>query len=150
MDKISLSAFDLAQRYIGIKEVPGAKDNYQIMAFLTLDTSWPDHDEVAWCSAFVNYICWLLRLPRSKSLSARSWLSVGSVSPRPEVGFDVVIIKQADEDPGPEVLEARGHVGFFAGYEGQNILILAGNQSNMVNVSAFPNSRVLGIRRLYG
>ncbi len=150
MNKIELTAFDLAQRFIGIKEISGTIDNPQIMTFLRLDNSWPDHDEVAWCSAFANYICWLLRLPRSKSLSARSWLAIGSVSPRPEVGFEVVIIKQADEDPGPEELNFRGHVGFFAGYQGDNVLILGGNQSNSVNVSAFPVSRILGIRRLYG
>ncbi len=151
MIKIELTAFDLAQRFIGTKEIPGTMDNPQIMAFLKLDNSWPGHDEVAWCSAFVNYICWLLRLPRSKSLAARSWLLVGCTPPRPEVGFDVVIIKRGGEnEPGPEVINAQGHVGFFAGYHGDNILILGGNQGDAVNVSIFPNSRVLGIRRLYG
>ena len=70
-------AFDLAQRFAGIKEVGGNVDNPQIMAMLKLDNDWPSEDEVPWCSAFVNYICWLARLPRSKDLRARSWLNIG-------------------------------------------------------------------------
>lgn len=153
MKNIEITAFELAERFVGIKEVPSSKDSHQVMAFLTLDDSWPDHDEVSWCSAFVNYICWLLRLPRSKSLMARSWLSVGkSIKIEElEVGFDVVILKRGGEnEPGPEVLNAPGHVGFFAGMEGEEILLLAGNQSNAVNVSRFPMSQMLGVRRLYG
>lgn len=152
MRKLEITAFELAQRFIGIKEVPGAKDSYQVMAFLTLDNSWPDHDEIAWCSAFVNYICWELRLPRSKSLAARSWLTVGAAInlSDAEVGFDIIVLKRGGPDePGPEVLDAQGHVGFFAGVEGVNVLLLAGNQSDQVNVSSFPIDRILGVRRLY-
>ena len=152
MKKIELTAFDLAQRFIGIKEVPGSKDSYQVMAFLTLDNSWPGHDEIAWCSAFINYICWELRLPRSKSLAARSWLGIGRAIDlsEAEAGFDVVVLKRGGEgEPGPEVLDAPGHVGFFAGREGDNILLLAGNQSNAVNISHFPVAQILGIRRIY-
>ena len=88
---------------------------------LKLDDEWPDGDEVPWCSAFMNYICWLLRLPRSKSLRARSWLSVGTPidisDARP--GFDVVILKRGiGRQPGPDNLTATGHVALFAGLEG--------------------------------
>ena len=43
---------------------------------LRLDQQGPENDEVRWRSAFMNYITWLLRLPRSKNLRARSWLIV--------------------------------------------------------------------------
>jgi len=75
--KIEVSAFDIAQRFIGISETAGTVANPQILAMLRLDQAWPEGDEVAWCSAFCNYIAWLLRLPRSKSLRARSWLGIG-------------------------------------------------------------------------
>jgi uncharacterized protein (TIGR02594 family) len=153
MAKICLTAFDLAQRFVGSKEVPGSMDNPQIMAMLRLDNSWPGHDEVAWCSAFVNYVCWLLRLPRSKSLAARSWLQIWSAVETQydaEVGFDVAILKRGGPNqPGPKVLDAEGHVGFFAGKEGDNILVLGGNQSDQVSISSFPSAQLLGIRRLY-
>lgn len=149
---MNIDAYAIAERFIGTGEVPGSMDNPQIMAMLRLDGDWPEHDEVPWCSAFVNYICWLLRLPRSKNLRARSWLNVG----RPvsllqaSVGFDVVILQRGGgNQPGPEVIEAPGHVGFYAGVEGNDILILGGNQGNSVNVSRYPDSRLLGVRRLW-
>ena len=151
---ISTTAFEMAQRFVGIKEIPGRDNNNdQILAMLKLEDPWPSCDEVPWCSAFVNYIAWLVRLPRSKSLRARSWLTIGySVElADAEVGFDVVVLKRnGDNQPGPEVLDAGGHVGFFAGTEANQILVLGGNQSDSVKVSPYPKSRLLGIRRLRG
>ncbi len=150
MKAIEITAFDLAQRFIGIKEVEGTASNPQILAMLRLDEDWPKDDDVPWCSAFMNYITWLLRLPRSKSLRARSWLFIGHpVSlAEAEAGFDVVILKRGEGDqPGPEVIEVPGHVGFFAGREGDTILVLGGNQSNTINVRPYAVNRLLGIQR---
>lgn len=151
MKKIELTAFDMAQRFIGMKEIPGTKDNPQVLAMLRLDQTWPENDEVPWCSAFMNYIAWLLRLPRSKDLRARSWLLVGQpiTLEEAEPGFDVVILKRGgDDQPGPEVIDAKGHVGLYAGREGDRILLLGGNQSNSVCVAGYAADRLLGIRRL--
>lgn len=151
MRRLELTAFDLAQRFVGVEETEGAASNPAVLAMLRLDNKWPQGDDVPWCSAFVNYICWLLRLPRSKSLAARSWLAVGArVAPiSAEPGFDVVILQRGDgPQPGPEVIQAPGHVGFFAGLDGQRVLVLGGNQGDAVNVAGFPASRVLGVRRL--
>ena len=143
-------AFDLAQRYAGIKEVGGSMDNPMILAMHRLDNEWPQNDEVPWCSALMNYICWLARLPRSKSLMARSWLTVGKgiTLEQAEPG-DVIILKRGTgEQPGPEVLKAPGHVGFYAGRFGEFIEVLGGNQSDTVKVSRYPVKRLLGVRRL--
>lgn len=148
---MTVSAFSLAQRFVGVAEVPGAGSNAHVLAMLRLDAGWPAGDGVPWCSAFVNYVAWLLRLPRSKSLAARSWLGVG-VPVGLELaapGFDVVVLKRgAGVQPGPEVLEAPGHVGFFAGLELDRVLILGGNQGDRVSVAGFPAADVLGVRRL--
>jgi uncharacterized protein (TIGR02594 family) len=152
MRKIEISAFELAERFIGTQEIIGIASNHHILAMLQLDEKWPTGDDVPWCSAFVNYICWLLRLPRSKSLSARSWLSLGySVGiPEAEVGFDVVVLKRGKgSEPGSEVLKAPGHVGFYAGLGEGTVLVLGGNQGDRVNVSAFARESILGIRRIY-
>ena len=143
-------AFDLAQRYSGIKEVGGSIDNPAILAMLRLDNEWPQNDEVPWCSGFINHICWLARLPRSKDLRARSWLIVGKgiTLDEAEPG-DVIILKRGKGDqPGPEVLKAPGHVGFYAGRFGEFIEVLGGNQSDTVKVSRYPVKRLLGVRRL--
>lgn len=152
MRSIPVSAFSMAQRFIGVKETAGQASNPIVLGMLRLDQGWPSDDSVPWCSAFVNYIAWLLRLPRSKSLRARSWLTVGEsvyVLVEASAAFDVVIVKRGpDPQPGPEVLDAPGHVGFFAGMEGDRVLILGGNQSDMVSVAQFPRADILGIRRL--
>jgi uncharacterized protein (TIGR02594 family) len=158
---MNITAFDLAQRFAGTAEVSGTLSNPQVLAMLKLDQKWPEGDDVPWCSAFVNYIAWLLRLPRSKSLAARSWLGIGSSVSigQARVGFDVVVLKRGSgEQPGPEVLNAVGHVGFFAGYESGpvtfgprpagRVLLLAGNQDDAVSVDSFPEANILGVRRL--
>ena len=153
MNKVELTAFDLAQRFVGVSESPGEiVSNPQILAMLRLDQPWPKGDDVPWCSAFMNYIAWLLRLPRSKSLRARSWLGIGRPLALADavVGFDVVVLKRGSaKQPGPEVVEAPGHVGLFAGREGKSLLVLGGNQSDAVSVAPFSAARLLGIRRLY-
>ena len=143
-------AFDLPKRYSVIKEVGGTVDNPTILAMLRLDNEWPQNDEVPWCSGFMNHICWLARLPRSKSLMARSWLTVGKgiTLEQAEPG-DVIILKRGTgEQPGPEVLKAPGHVGFYAGRFGEFIEVLGGNQSDTVKISRYPVKRLLGVRRL--
>jgi uncharacterized protein (TIGR02594 family) len=137
--------YQIAERFIGIQEIPGKDDNHQIMSRLRLDGDWPEHDEVPWCSAFVNYIAWLLRLPRSKSLAARSWVNVGTPVPLDSArqGYDVVILSRG---PDPEF----GHVGFFSSVIRNQVFILGGNQNDSVNVTGFSKIRVVGVRRLSG
>jgi len=111
------------------------------------------------CSAFVNGIAWELRLPRSKSAMARSWLGVGQAVEAVEgfpsgpqisrIGFDVVVLMRGSGDqPGPDIVDAPGHVGFFGGWDGGRVNVLGGNQGNAVSVQSFPKDRILGIRRL--
>lgn len=146
---MNVTAYDLAERFIGIAEVPGSQSNPAILAMLKLDQNWPADDATPWCSAFTNWIAWLLRLPRSKSLRARSWLAVGQPIPlahaRP--GFDIVILNRGGPQD-PNVIEAPGHVGFYAGVDGPLVFLLGGNQGDKVSVAGFQISSVLGVRRL--
>lgn len=154
--RVQVSAYDLAMRFVGLKEISGPVSNPQVLAMLRLDNSWVADDLVPWCGAFTSYIAWLLRLPRSKSLAARSWLGVGTPIRLEEArpGYDVVILRRGEgQQPGPETLDASGHVGFFAGIEGtisnQRVMLLGGNQGDQVSVLGFPVERILGVRRLY-
>lgn len=149
----ALSAYELAERFIGVREVPGVASNPQVLAMLRLDQEWPEGDHVPWCSAFLNYVAWLLRLPRSKDLRARSWLCVGRPLRIEEArrGFDTVILRgPGRHQPGPEVIDAPGHVGLFAGLESSRVMVLGGNQSDRISVARYPLARVLGVRRLAG
>lgn len=147
-----ITVYDIAARFIGLEETPGKSFNPAIMAMLKLDSEWPKDDEVAWCSAFCNYVAWLLRLPRSKSLMARSWLRVGFAIGLDEAwrGWDVVILQRgADPQPGADTIDAPGHVGFFSGMNGDTVYLLGGNQGDSVSVAGFSKARVLGVRRLW-
>jgi uncharacterized protein (TIGR02594 family) len=152
MITLPMTAYDLAERFVGVKEVSGPVSNALVLAMLRLDEPWPTHDEVPWCSAFVNFVCWMLRLPRSKSLRARSWLTVGTPVHvlGAVVGFDIVVLSRGSMVMAPPatVLDGPGHVGFFAGAEGDMVSLLGGNQNNQVSVSQYSTSRILGIRRL--
>lgn len=143
---VPVTAYSRAERYLGIAEMAGKLDHPLVQWWLSLCGFGTEvHDEVPWCSAFVNGIAWDLRLPRSKSALARSWLEVGrpvSVN-EAKPGFDVVILSRG-------ISAVTGHVGFFAGWDAATggVSILGGNQSNMVSVKTFPKADVLGIRRL--
>lgn len=147
---MNITPFQVAERFKGMKEVPGSTANPQILAMLKTDSNWPQDDSVPWCSAFVNYIAFFLGLHRTKSLRARSWLKEKIVAQYDaKIGFDVVILKRGKgEQPGPEVIKAPGHVGFFAGFSNGYVRILGGNQRDTVSVANYKKSRILGIRRL--
>lgn len=145
------SPYETLSALYGTKEVAGARDNPLILAMLQTDAAWPEHDEVAWCAAAMNFVCKLWRLPRTKSLRARDWLLVGEPIRIQDAtpGFDVAVLARGEGDqPGPAVIDAPGHVGFFAGLEGTNVLVLGGNQGNQISIAAFPLVRLLGLRRL--
>ena len=140
-----MTAFQLAERFIGeIKERPGADKDHPFILWAHELVGLSDvDDEIPWCSSFVNTIAWILRLPRSKSARARSWLDVGHAidlsQARPE--NDVIILRRG-------VSPTAGHVGFYAGFAGGNIHVLGGNQSNSVTLAPFIVSDLLGVRRL--
>lgn len=151
---LKITPFDLAQRYVGVREISGAKDHPLVVWWHSLCGLPESTDEVPWCSSFVNGMAWELRLPRSNNAAARSWLKVGTPVALNEAapGFDVVILRRGSgNQPGPEVTSgAPGHVGFFAGWDLSNVLILGGNQGNEVAIDPFNRGLILGIRRLSG
>ena len=144
-----VSPLTLAMRFVGeIAERPGGATHPAIVWAHELCRLRDTSDEVPWCSSFVNLVCWLLRLPRSQSAAARSWLGIGVAVPLDDAvpGWDVVVLSRGTNP-------SAGHVGFYAGQEragagNSTVIICGGNQGDGVSVQAFPASRVVGIRRL--
>jgi uncharacterized protein (TIGR02594 family) len=149
-----MTAYDLAHRYMGVAELGGPDDHPLIQWWHSLcRLGFNAADEIPWCSSFVNGIAWELRLPRTYSAAARSWLRVGVVIPpaAATIGYDVVVLSRGPlPQPDAGTLDAPGHVGFFAGYEpGEDwVWILGGNQRNAVSIQRYPRARILGVRRL--
>jgi len=96
-------------------------------------------DTIPWCAAFLNWCLDAAGLAVTSSASSSSFRTYGSETEHPRPG-DVVVFKHANRryaDVG------RGHVGIFAGMEGQRIRVLGGNQKagkkySSVCFSAFP------------
>jgi uncharacterized protein (TIGR02594 family) len=148
-----MTLFGLAQRFVGeVHEIAGIKASPFIAWCHESVAGGFESDEVPWCSSFLNRMAWQLRLPRSKSAAARSWLTVGQAVPfsQAQIG-DVVILKRGPApQPGPEVVKASGHVCLFAGagHVPGTFQALGGNQSDGVTVTSFKVDDVLGVRRL--
>jgi uncharacterized protein (TIGR02594 family) len=151
---VNRTALDVARRFIGMEELTRKGEDHPFIQWghmiCGLGSNTPD--EIPWCSSFANAVAEVLDLPRSKSAAARSWLLIGDQvelhDARP--GFDVVVLKRGrDPQPGPEVTSgAAGHVGFFAGTVGRDVLVVGGNQGDAVTEQRFPQAQILGIRRL--
>lgn len=101
-----------------------------------------------WCAAFVNMVLLENGIPRSSSVSpyplmARSFLAWGEEVETPKQG-DIVVFERGESG-------WQGHVGFFVSEkieDGQKwIYVLGGNQNDEVNVSRYPASKLLSVRR---
>ncbi len=138
-----MNAFKIALGQYGIREVSGDRDNPEVLKYFNeigFDGS-KLKDETAWCSAFVNWCCLTAGKPCTGKLNARSWLDIGEEITTPRTG-DIVVFWR--EEPN----SWKGHVGFFVAQRDGWVWTLGGNQSNRVQISAYPSGRVIGYRRL--
>ena len=132
-----------AMEFYKVREIPGKKHNNFIVDWTNRILSWAYDDEIPWCSSFMNAMAQDVGLEHTGKANARSWLSIGVEVENPVIS-DVVIFWRENRNSW------KGHVGIFMGYryDKRYIAVLGGNQSNEVNISLYPISRLLGFRRL--
>jgi uncharacterized protein (TIGR02594 family) len=137
-----MTPFDIARSYIGTTEGPGPANNPAILEmYATVGQDWVEHDEVAWCAAFVGHCLERAGIRSTRKLTARSYLDWG------------VPVELADALPGDIGVIPRGrsswqgHVFFIERIEGAWVFALGGNQGDAVSVQRYPVSKLLGIRR---
>lgn len=121
--------------FYGLKEIPGNEHNPVIMGWvrdLHFEATVLD-DETAWCSLFINWLCWKLGLERSMRLDARSWLRIGINVPIEEAQLGDIVVFWREN-----ISSWKGHVGLFNGYDDKYIYTGGGNQNNQVNISPYP------------
>lgn len=126
-----------ANKHVGLYEKKGPTHHPEILKF------WKDikrggikDDETPWCAAFVGAMLERCGIRSTRFESAKSYLQWGVTLTNPVVGCVVVFSR-----------DGGGHVGFFLGYDKKgNLLVLGGNQSDGVNVRAFPVERATGYR----
>lgn len=138
-----MTPFEVAITQYGIKEIPGEKDNPEIMKYFH-ECGWTEDnwkDETAWCSAAMNWCCMVAGYQRTAQLNARSWLHAGFKVESPQVGDAIVFWRESPES-------WKGHVGIFIAQRNGLIYCLGGNQGNEFNIRPYPENRLLEYRRL--
>lgn len=128
---------EIAEGELGVEEIVGDKDNPRILEYHSTTTLKATHDEVSWCSSFVNWVVKKAGYEGTNSAAARSWLKWGKPIETPEVGC-IVVLKRG--------LPPSGHVCFYVEDFNDKIKCLGGNQSNKVKYSFYPKSDVLSYR----
>lgn len=132
--------FEIALQEYGVKGISGTVHNSRILTYFRAPGfKWIKDDETAWCAAFMNWCFWKAGEKVPGTLAARSFLTVGNRTRQPRLG-DIVVFWRGTKD-GP-----YGHVGFFIKETKDSVYVLGGNQSNAVNIAAFPKSQVLEYR----
>lgn len=151
---------ELALSQYGITEWAGDEHNPEVLKYFDeTGNAWVDDDETAWCSAYVNWVAKMAGYEWTSKLNARSWLDIGDTIRYNMRGLevteqdydefykdielgDIVIFWRIKED------SPYGHVGFYIADDEHYYYVLGGNQNNKVQISKYPKSRLLGIRRL--
>ena len=133
--------FSVATHFKGVTEVHGAVHNPTIVEFFRV-SGHPEikDDETPWCAAFVGACLRLSGYRTTGELGARSYLKFGQdLGKQPQRGCIVVFWR---DDPN----SSKGHVAFYDRDDGDNVIVLGGNQGNAVSVKPYPKSRVLAYR----
>jgi len=122
---------------VGTREIKGALHNSLILSWWKkIKRGGIKDDETPWCAAFVGAMLEGSGIVSSRFESAKSYLTWGVKLTDPVYGCIVVF----NRDGG-------GHVGFVVGVDAfDNLLVLGGNQSDVVCIRAFGRDRVAGYR----
>jgi uncharacterized protein (TIGR02594 family) len=129
-----------ARRYIGVKEIHGPKHNPLIVRMWERIKAVFRDDETPWCAAFVGSILELCGIQSTRSAAARSYQNWGVKIDRPIPGCIVVFWRGSPRG-------YSGHVGFVTGVtRSGNLIVLGGNQGDMVSEKAFTKDRVVSYR----
>ncbi len=129
---------EVAAAELGIAEAPGKPTHPRIAEYLATVGQDPD-DEIAWCSAFVQWCFQQVGIAGSGKASARSWMSWGKSVAVPLPGAVTVLWREQRDG-------WKGHVGLYLRGDNSGVWLLGGNQGNQVTFARFPRERVLGYR----
>ena len=126
-----------AHAHKGLREIPGARHEPRIAAWLTKLGAWWRDDETPWCGTFVAAAFDACGVPVARNwFRAKAWLDWGVPLAAPIPGAVVVFSR-----------DGGGHVGFAVGKDtAGRLLVLGGNQGNAVSIAAFDVARAIGYR----
>lgn len=126
----------IAEGELGVKEIRGKSHNPRVIEYHSTTGGFKD-DETPWCASFVTWVMKKAGVDGGFGTAwAQGWNNYGKAADGPAYGA-VGVIKHTAK---------TGHVGFVIGKQGDNIILLGGNQGNMVKKSSYPISKFIGFR----
>ncbi|MGM0582773.1 MAG: TIGR02594 family protein [Bacteroidota bacterium] len=129
----SVSFMDNAYSYQGLNEAHHSSRIYNLFQEpINLSSDDP------WCSGFANKVFDDVGIEGTGDGWAKNWLNWGAEAPIENPKFGQVAIFSREG--------GGGHVGFVVGQDGDDIIILGGNQSHAVNTLGFDSANLLGLR----
>lgn len=116
---------DVARAELGQREIKGKEDNPRIREYHSITSAGEAADEVPWCASFVGWCLEKSGIRSTRSKAASSYITWGQPCDL-EPGA-IVVFGKSDPDA-----KGTGHVAFLIGVDGENVLVLGGNQGNAV------------------
>lgn len=126
----------IARKEVGTSEIFGTRHNPRILEYHAKTKLGARDDETAWCASFV---CWCLEeagVKSTQSAWAKDFMNWGKAISELRLGA-ICVLSRGDNS---------GHVAFLERWDDERLWLLGGNQSNGVNITSFPRSRLLGVR----
>jgi uncharacterized protein (TIGR02594 family) len=129
----------IARGELGVRNFPAGSSNPRVTEYHGGTHIAGYDDKANWCSSFVDWTLARVGLRGTGSALARSWLAWGEPLDEPRRGCIAVLWR---EDPQ----SWKGHVGFFIREEGDDVVLLGGNQLEAVREHRYPREQVLAWR----
>ena len=129
----------VARGELGVRKFPEGRSNPRITEYHAGTNIAGYDDKANWCSSFVQWVLARVGIAGTGSALARSWLTWGQALDEPRVGCIAVLWR---EDPQ----SWRGHVGFWLRDDGDDVVLLGGNQLGAVREHRYPRGQVLAWR----
>ena len=129
----------VARGELGVRNFPAGSSNPRITAYHAGTAIAGYDDKANWCSSFVDWALRQVVIAGTGSALARSWLDWGEPLDAPRPGCIAVLWR---DDPA----SWKGHVGFFVHEDGDEVVLLGGNQLESVREHRYPRANVLGYR----
>lgn len=130
--------------YIGVKEIPGVKENPIIINWIKniVKSFKGKEEEISWCSIVLMNILKPNYNITNANISARSWLNVGEKIKTPIENDCIVVLWREKRTSW------KGHVGIYVKHDANYVYILGGNQGDKVCIQRYPLYRVLNYIKL--
>lgn len=132
--RFTLPWIEMASAFLGVEEIPGPKNNKQILQFLQSISSNVSSEETPWCAAWVGYVLARCDIKGTNSLMARSYERWGKKLDKFVPGC-IVTRYRGEKSAG------LGHVGFGIKQVDAMTYYLGGNQEDSVNITPYSTSK---------